>query len=304
MNILKRRKRRKLRKILLFVLILFFTFTGLVGYGIYQTVAQSVHNMYKPLQKDTAEQQTEEYSNPKPISFLLIGVDERKGDVGRSDTLVVVNVNPETKTSTLLSIPRDTRVFIESQNSYHKINSAYVYDGVEGAVQAVEQFLDTPIDYYIKVNMEGFKDIVDAVGGVTINNPFAFNLEGVYIPEGEQHIDGEVALKYVRMRKEDPLGDFGRQKRQREVISQIIHEGTKISSLTKYPKILKVLEKNVQTNLTLNQIMDIQREYKDAVKTINQLEIEGEGKKVDGLWYYLVSEETRLEISKQLGNDN
>ncbi|MBU5210845.1 LCP family protein [Heyndrickxia sp. FSL K6-6286] len=298
---LKRKKKINLKKIILFILILFFIIGGLVCYGFYRTLAQSAQHMYKPLHKDEKLQQNEtDIKNPKPISILLLGVDERHNDVGRSDSMIVININPETKRSTMVSIPRDTRVFNPEKNSYSKMNAAYAYGGVEGSVRAVEEFLNISIDYYIKVNMDGFKDIVNAVGGVTINNPFAFILEGVYIPEGRQHIDGKVALKYVRMRKEDPLGDFGRQKRQREVIDQIIHEGTKIKSLSNYPKILKILEKNVQTNLTLDQIIDIQRAYKPAVEKVKQVEIEGEGKIIDGIWYYVVSDGTRGELSKLL----
>ncbi|MGF9978652.1 LCP family protein [Viridibacillus arvi] len=301
---LKEKKKMKIRKIIILVLTLFIIFTGLVSYGIYKTVAQSVDHIYKPLNKEKdndKQQQTEtNIEDSKPLSFLLLGVDERPGDVGRSDSMIVVTINPKTKTSTMVSIPRDTRVFNSMKNSYSKINAAYAYGGVEETVHAVEQFFNIPIDYYIKVNMEGFKDIVDAVGGVTVNNKFAFTLEDVFIPEGKQHINGHVALKYVRMRKEDPLGDFGRQTRQREVISKIIEKGTELSSLVKYPKILKILEKNVQTNLTLEQLIDIQKVYKPAAQTIKQLEIEGEGQKIDGIWYYIVNDDTRLEISNEL----
>ncbi|OZS79546.1 LytR family transcriptional regulator, partial [Tetzosporium hominis] len=83
----------------------------------------------------------------------------------RPDSMIVLTVNPETKTSTMVSIPRDTRVFMRSKNTNIKMNSAYTYEGIEGTVQTVEHFLNIPINYYIKVNMEGFKDIVDAIGG-------------------------------------------------------------------------------------------------------------------------------------------
>ena len=136
--------------------------------------------------------------------------------------------------------------------------------------------MNLPIHYYIKLNMNGFKDIVDAVGSVTINNPLAFTIEGMHMPEGKQHVNGEVALKYARMRKEDPRGDFGRQQRQREIVEQVIHEGTKLTSLANYQKILKALEKNVQTNLTMDQMIAIQRSYKSAAKHINQMEIPGD----------------------------
>ncbi|MDN5386058.1 LCP family protein [Bacillus sp. LB7] len=107
-------------------------------------------------------------------------------------------------------------------------------------------------------------------------------------------------MTYARMRKDDPRGDFGRQERQREIINEIIHEGAQLKSLTNYQEILTALEKNIKTNLTLDKMIDIQHSYKEAAKDIKQIEIEGEDKKVDGLWYHLVTDEKRKAISKKL----
>ncbi|KQL21206.1 LCP family protein [Cytobacillus solani] len=297
MGRIRRKSKIKWKRAILFGMVLLLIISGLFGYSIYRTTAKSVNNMYKPLDIDSKQLS---FASQDPISILLLGIDERPGDIGRSDSMIVITVNPKTETSTMVSIPRDTRAFISSKNSYNKINAAYAYGGIEETVQTIEQFLNIPINYYVKVNMEGFKDIVDAVGGVTVNNPFAFTLEGVHIPKGKQHINGDVALKYARMRKEDPRGDFGRQQRQREVIDQIIHEGSRLNSLANYKKILKALEKNVQTNLTLDQMIAIHRSHKSAAKNIKEIEIPGEGGKVGNIWYYIVSEETRTQLSSEL----
>ncbi|MFT0800425.1 LCP family protein [Bacillus swezeyi] len=292
-------RKRKLKKknMMLFVLVLLITAGSLVSYGIYRNVVKSINNMYEPLHRDSEQKETEPHD---PISILLLGIDERPGDKGRPDSMIVMTVNPKTKKTTMTSIPRDTRVFIRSKNDFSKMNSAYTYGGIEGTVQTVEQFLNIPINYYIKINMDGFKDIVDAVGGVTVNNRIDFTLEGVHLSKGKQHLDGKAALTYARMRKDDPRGDFGRQERQREIINQIIHEGAQLKSLANYQGILTALEKNVKTNLTLDKMIDIQSSYKEAVKDIKQIEIEGEDKKVDGLWYHLVTDEKRRETSKKL----
>lgn len=281
----------------LFVLALLITVGGLVSYGVYRNVAKSISNMYEPLHRDSEQKKAAPHD---PISILLLGIDERPGDNGRPDSMIVMTVNPETKKATMTSIPRDTRVFIRSKNTFSKMNSAYTYGGIEGTVQTVEQFLDIPINYYIKVNMDGFKDIVDAVGGVTVNNRIDFTLEGVHLSKGKLHLDGKTALTYARMRKDDPRGDFGRQQRQREIINQIIHEGAQLKSLTNYQEILTALEKNIKTNLTLDKMIDIQSSYKEAAKDIKQFEIEGEDKKIDGLWFHVVTDEKRKEISKKL----
>ncbi|MCY9111877.1 LCP family protein [Bacillus atrophaeus] len=287
-----------MQSIILFILALLLTIGGLTCYSIYRNVAKSVNHMYEPLDKDSKQQDAS--IGHDPISILLLGVDERPGDKGRPDSMIVLTVNPETKTSTMVSIPRDTRVFMRSKNTNIKINAAYTYEGIEGTVQTVEHFLNIPINYYIKVNMEGFKDIVDAIGGITVNNEFPFTLEGVHIPKGEQHLDGTVALTYARMRKEDPRGDFGRQQRQREIINEIIHEGAQLKSLKNYQGILTALEKNIQTNLTLDKMIDIQRSYKEAVNNIKQIEVKGDDEKIDNLWYHVVTNETRKDLSKTL----
>lgn len=292
------RRKLKMQNIILFILALLLTIGGLSYYSIYRTVAKSVNHMYEPLHRDSKSQDA--VIGHDPISILLLGIDERPGDKGRTDSMIVLTINPETKKSTMVSIPRDTRVFMRSKNTNIKINAAYTYEGIEGTVQTVEQFLNIPINYYIKLNMEGFKDIVDAIGGITVNNDFPFTLEGVHIPKGEQHIDGKVALKYARMRKEDPRGDFGRQQRQREIINQIVHEGAQLKSLKNYQGILTSLEKNIQTNLTLDKMIDIQSSYKEAVNNIKQIEVKGDDKKIDNLWYYVVTNETRKDLSKTL----
>ncbi len=295
---MKMRKRKlKIKNTVLFVLALLITVGGLVSYGVYRNVAKSISNMYEPLHRDSEQKKAAPHD---PISILLLGIDERPGDNGRPDSMIVMTVNPETKKATMTSIPRDTRVFIRSKNTFSKMNSAYTYGGIEGTVQTVEQFLDIPINYYIKVNMDGFKDIVDAVGGVTVNNRIDFTLEGVHLSKGKLHLDGKTALTYARMRKDDPRGDFGRQQRQREIINQIIHEGAQLKSLTNYQEILTALEKNIKTNLTLDKMIDIQSSYKEAAKDIKQFEIEGEDKKIDGLWFHVVTDEKRKEISKKL----
>lgn len=275
---MKMRKRKlKIKNTVLFVLALLITVGGLVSYGVYRNVAKSISNMYEPLHRDSEQKKAAPHD---PISILLLGIDERPGDNGRPDSMIVMTVNPETKKATMTSIPRDTRVFIRSKNTFSKMNSAYTYGGIEGTVQTVEQFLDIPINYYIKVNMDGFKDIVDAVGGVTVNNRIDFTLEGVHLSKGKLHLDGKTALTYARMRKDDPRGDFGRQQRQREIINQIIHEGAQLKSLTNYQEILTALEKNIKTNLTLDKMIDIQSSYKEAAKDINNSKLKVKIKKL------------------------
>src|SRR5690606_29205840 len=108
------------------------------------------------------------------------------------------------KSMKMVSIPRDTRTEIIGKGFQDKINHAYAFGGPEMAIDTVENFLDIPIDYFVQVNMESFKDIVDAVGGVTVNNSFSFNAGGYTFNEGQISLNGAEALAYSRMRYEDP----------------------------------------------------------------------------------------------------
>ncbi|MCS0542957.1 LCP family protein, partial [Aeromonas veronii] len=234
-----------------------------------------------------------------PISILLMGVDERSGDKGRTDTLIVVSVNPNTNSMQMLSIPRDTRVEIVGKGIQDKINHAYAYGGVDMTIDSVENFLDVPIDYYVKVNMEGLQQIVDALGGVQVNSTFAFSYEGASFSEGTQTLNGEEALKYARMRYDDPRGDFGRQDRQKQVIQGIIDKGASITSVTKIDDILGALGNNVKTDISFDEMKTIQANYKGARHNIEQFSIDGIGKTLDA-WYWIVSEDERQAVSSRL----
>ncbi|MGD6816662.1 LCP family protein [Metabacillus sp. 113a] len=236
----------------------------------------------------------------EPISILLMGVDERQGDVGRSDSLIYMTVNPNKKEMHMVSIPRDTRTEIIGHNTTDKINHAYAFGGTKMAIETVQNFLGVNVDYFVKVNMESFKQIVDAVGGVEINNHLAFEYEGESFQEGPTQLDGESALKYSRMRYEDPAGDTGRQLRQRKIIEAVIAKGANIQSINKFSDMLGVVENNVKTNLSFDDMWNMVSNYREASGTMVQHTIEGNGTKIDGIWYLEVPEENRNAITDKL----
>lgn len=292
----------KIRYKVIAIVVLLFVMAGAYAFSMYGKFKETINEMHEPIERERSEQRENELSLGKgePISFLLIGVDERKNDRGRADSLIVMTVNPKKQSIEMVSIPRDTRTLIVGKGKEDKINHSYAFGGVEMTLATVEQFLDIPIDYYIKVNMEGFKDIVDAVGGVTVNNAFAFEYEGESFPKGEITLNGEKALKYARMRYDDPRGDFGRQDRQKQVIEAIIKKGASFSSLTNYGDILEAIGKNIKTNLTFDDMKQIQANYKEARRHIEQLHMQGKGQKINGIYYLIVPEEERIAISQRL----
>ncbi|MED3623913.1 LytR family transcriptional regulator [Neobacillus thermocopriae] len=298
----ERRKSRKWLKITGIIILVLFVGAGVYGYSLYKSFKSAVDTMHRPIERKHSEKRETpiEVSKKDPFSVLMLGVDQRGNDRGRSDTIIVLTVNPNNNSIKMLSIPRDTRTEIIGKGKQDKINHAYAFGGVPMAIDTVENFLDIPIDYYIQVNMEGFKDIVDAVGGVTVRNDLDFSYDGFHFSKGEINLTGEEALAFARMRKEDPRGDFGRQTRQRQIIQAVINEGASLSTLTNYASIFNALGKNVKTNLTFDEMVQIQKNYKQVGQNIEQMEIKEQGTKINGIYYGIVSAEEKQRIQNEL----
>jgi LCP family protein required for cell wall assembly len=298
----RRKKSKKRLYTIISVITGLFIVLGGCAYSIYYKLTKTVETMHEPIEREHSKKRDEgvSLSERDPISILLIGVDERKNDRGRSDSLIVLTVNPDENSVKMVSIPRDTRTEIVGRGTQDKINHAYAYGGVEMLIDTVENFLDIPIDYYIKVNMESFRDLVDTLGGITVYNDFAFSYEGYTFEKGEITLNGNEALAYTRMRKQDPRGDFGRQDRQKQVIKAIIDKGASLSSVTKMNEFFNIASGNIRTNLTFDEIKMIQKNYQSALNNISQLSIKGQGSKINGIYYLIVPESERESISNEL----
>lgn len=270
---------------------------------VYKSLTDTAKEIHEPIKREISDKRDEAvaFKDKEPFSVLVLGVDERAGDSGRSDTMIVLTVNPDTNSSKMVSIPRDTYTEIIGKGSMDKINHAYAFGGIEMSMNTVENLLDIPIDYVVQVNMESFKDIVDAVGGITINNKLDFSVEDTHFPTGEISLNGEEALGFVRMRYEDPRGDFGRQDRQKQVIQAVLREGASVSSLMNYQSIFDTIGNNVRTNMTFDEMVDVQANYRSAVGQVDQLYIQnGVGEKIDGIYYYKLDDEELNGIKKEL----
>ncbi|UTE77508.1 LytR family transcriptional regulator [Rossellomorea sp. KS-H15a] len=290
----KKKKKRTWLRVVGIVLVLLLLGGGAYAYSIYHSLNKAVETMHSPIERDKSPKRTKEveFNDKEPFSVLLLGVDERENDKGRSDSMIVLTVNPDVKSVKMISIPRDTLTDIIGHGTKDKINHSYAFGGVQMSMDTVENLLDIPIDYYVKINMEGFEDIVNAVGGVTVENDLNFSTGGYTFNEGKVTLSGKEALAFSRMRYEDPRGDFGRQLRQREIIQAVIREGASVSSLWNFDNIFDALGDNVKTNLTFEQMVDIQKNYKSASKDMEQIQIkDGSGTKIDGIYYYIIPDE-------------
>lgn len=271
--------------------------------SIYQNVSTTLETIHEPKIRKVSElRETKvELVEKEPISILLLGVDERDGDIGRSDTIIVITANPSLASVKVLSIPRDTYTEIIGLDKMDKLNHAYAFGGIDMALRSVENLLDIPIDYVVQVNMESFLKIVDSVGGVTVENPSAFTENGYQFAAGPIHLTGDSALSYVRMRKNDPLGDFGRQERQKQVLLAILKEGASFNSLLNYKDLLASLADNIRTNMTFGQMIDIQKGYKSSLTNVESITLtNGSGQRMDDIWYYVPNDKEMSDVTRTL----
>lgn len=280
----KKQTERSRRNRLLLGFFLGFVLIAGILFGYYSlTFTQFFTSIQDPDSAIDSEENSSVLTNHGPISILFLGIDERPDDPGRADTIIVATLNPHTKDTHLISIPRDTLITLpQTDAQLDKVNATYTYGGMSEVIEAVEVLLDIPIHFYAKLNFDGFIDLVDVVGGVDVVADFPFTVSGstgsqkeISIQKGPQHLNGEDALGYARMRKQDPRGDFGRQDRQREVIQSLMEQLLSFESLTKFNTILKTIQPNLSTNVNANQAFSIVKEYQPATGTIYESTIPG-----------------------------
>ncbi|MBS4462477.1 LCP family protein [Aerococcaceae bacterium zg-B36] len=242
----------------------------------------------------------------KPMSILLLGTDTGalgRDEIGRSDVLMVMTVNPTTERVTLTSIPRDTYVEIVGHGTKDKINHAYAFGGPQMSMDTVNQFFQMKLDYYIVVNMKGIEQIVDAVGGIDVTPPTSFEITGFTFNAGETtHINGEQALAYARERYTSG-GDYARQERQREIIQAVMSKVSTADSIFNLQEILTAMNQNVQTDLNMVTILQLFSEYRDKVGEIETHQLSGTGTMIDGVYYDLADESILSETIQRIANE-
>lgn len=202
------------------------------------------------------------------INILLVGLDEVPGEAAnRSDSISFVSIDIDDKIIRLLSLPRDTRVQI-TDHGWQKLNHAYAYGGVELLENTLVNYLGVPIQYYVIVNFESFPQLVDMIGGITIDVPkqlhYTDRAGSLYIdiPAGKQHMDGKTALGFVRFRH-DALGDIGRVERQQIFLRSVFEKIKEPSIIPKIPELIHQSMKLVKTNMTISQSIQLASYLKD-----------------------------------------
>lgn len=235
----------------------------------HHTFQQTYHKTSYPQTRNTSKVIAER----KPLSILLLGTDTGalgRNDKGRTDTMMLATINPSKDSILLTSIPRDTKVNIPGdQQSPDKINNAYTLGGQSLAMSVVHNLLHVPIDYCVTVNMGGLEKMVNAVNGVSVTPPLSFQYGDANVTKGKTTVlKGHQALDYARMRHQDPQGDYGRQKRQRQILQSLVMKGLKISSMPRYKAILGSLNGNIISNIKFNDMLAVRFHYAHCTRHI------------------------------------
>ncbi len=298
----RKRKIRWFRIILTLVMLLFLSVSGFLFYT-FKLTSKTIEKINLPIVESALRSENGNLiADGKPISILLMGIDAPTGDVGRADTLILMTINPVTNDTKVVNIPRDTQVELAGYESgpTTKINSAYTHGSEEMTVRTVEQFLNVPVDYYMTTNFAGFTKIIDAVGGINVDNQFAFDADGFHFEEGEISLNGAEALSYSRMRKEDPQGDFGRQARQRQVLNAVKDKAKSPRALFKVDDVMEIVGTDVRTNLDFKDMIGLKRHYLPALDKAEVLDLNPVGKTVSGVSMQIVPDENRDDVSNAM----
>ena len=199
----------------------------------------------------------------KKINILLVGVDQRyKDEMSRSDTNLLLSIDPVNKKLVLISLPRDSLVTLPGYEGDEKLAHAHSYGGVPLLIKTVESILGIEVPYYVEINFEGFIKMIDLIGGITIDVEKDMNYESylgdvkIHLKKGLQHLNGEKALEYVRFRM-DETGDIGRMERQQKFIKALIKQALEVSNTIRLQKALLELKNWVKTNLEPTQIIKL-----------------------------------------------
>ncbi|ADU52279.1 cell envelope-related transcriptional attenuator [Thermaerobacter marianensis DSM 12885] len=312
-----KRRRRKAGRVLLVVAAVLAA-AGVVSAG---WLGSTLYGFFSSVQQVPPDPQPQEQPGvvaDRPINILVLGVDAGAGAgeppaPQRSDTIMVVNVNPATGRVGLLSIPRDTRVEIPGRPEPEKIAHAHAYGQAEGGpgagarrvAETVENFLGIQIDYFVEVDFDAFRALVDAVGGVEvcIDKPMHYTARSqnlrIDLQPGCQTLDGDKALQYVRYRQD---GDIFRIQRQQQFLKALVDKVLSMQGVLKLPQLASTLGRQVTTDMPTSRMLGLVALLPKFDPSALEMGIlPGRPGYLDGLSYWLVEpEEARREAMKIL----
>ena len=307
---IKKTKKKRRKRLWLFLVPLLVLALGATTYAASLYVkAQNVFNgSYDPVE---ASAKRDEVVDPLEDNFsiLFIGIDdsEERDYQGnsRSDALILATFNKDQKSIKLMSIPRDSYVYVPEKGVTTKINAAHAAGGPKATMATVENLFDIPVDYYVRMNFKAFIDVVDSLDGIEVDVPYEMyemdshdKKNAIHLKEGLQTVDGEEALAFARTRKKD--SDIQRGERQQEVLKAIISKATTVGAISKYTDVMEAVGDNMTTNLQFSQIRGfIKYVTTDNGLNLETVKLEGTDSTINGTYYYQLNE-TSVENIKML----
>ncbi|AMM95104.1 transcriptional regulator [Peribacillus simplex] len=306
----KKTKKKRRKRLWLLLVPLLVLGLGATTYAatIYLKAQDVFKNSYDPVE---ASAKRSEAVDPLKDNFsiLFIGIDDSdkrdyKGH-SRSDALILATFNKDQKSIKLLSIPRDSYVYVPAKGVTTKINAAHAAGGPKATMDTVEELLDIPVDYYVRMNFNAFIDVVDSLDGIKVDVPYEINeldshdkKNGIHLEKGLQTVDGEEALAFARTRKKD--SDIQRGERQQEVLKAIVAKAASAGSITKYTDVMEAVGDNMTTNLQFSQIKGfIKYVTTDKGLNLETLKLEGRDSYINGTYYYQLND-TSVANTKQI----
>lgn len=265
-------------------------------------VEKSLDRTYKPIYdtKDTVSIEDD------PFSVLLLGIDQRDKEVGRSDSILYTVVRPKDNRILLLSIPRDSYAEIVGKDKEDKIAHAYAFGGAKMSVESVERLLEHPVNHYAAINFKGFRDVIDALGGVEL--PITEDIQNrsryhdKFLIEANKPIyTGLEALNYVRYREDS---DMNRMERNRIFLQALMERTVQLDKISHLPELLEIAGDNLDTDILPSDMISLAKMMllKDNLPSFISYSLDGEGKIMHDIWYCILDEEDLDYARKLLDN--
>ncbi|WP_217586466.1 LCP family protein [Lentibacillus saliphilus] len=305
------KQRRKKRKILIVLMPFLIAFIGVAVYAasLWLKADAVLSDSVRDIDRDKSELRDKAVDPGKDnVSILIMGVDmsEKRKNNGnpRSDTMMLATLNKKEKSVKLLSIPRDSYVYIPYNDKRTRINHALAYGGPKAAMDTVEELLEIPVDYYVTLNFEAFIQVVEAINGINVDVPYELweqdskdRQNAIHLLPGEQELNGEEALALARTRKYD--NDIERGKRQQDIIKAIMKKSLSLGSVFKYGEIIESIGSNMETNMEFSEMQKfLSYGMKGGGPDLEALSLKGHDATGPGGMYLYQLDETALNETK------
>lgn len=286
----------------------FLVFTIVFGAGFYFYLDYDDRVKAEEVEQKTDALDTKEVKGER-VNVLLLGIDaldgKYEGNSSRTDTMMLLSLDPQTNTSFILSIPRDSRVKIRGRSGMNKVNHAHAYGGVDLALKTTRDLLQIPIHHYIRVDYQALFKTVDDIGGVEIDVPMDMRYKDPYatpplninINKGLQVLDGQKSMEYLRFRKGYANQDLGRINAQQEFLQALIEKVMSPASVIRIPQYIDTLYTYVDTDMSKKDMLDITREaIRIKPSEIEKHTIPGKSTMISGISYYQINESELAEM--------